>query len=1143
MVDVRELVIRISTTGADDALKQVENVKTSIANAGKGVMIPFAIDTSRSTESIKQVNDEINRILNSNKNTFALDLSANTNMNKVIEEANAAIESTQKYIDLAQTNVKTSISVDNSGIKQAQTDLDDLIGTASDTIEASVAVGTSGDGGASGPTSGNGSGEFTADQINSAISGANIGQINTATTATNNLSSASSNLSRVWNNIRTSASNFSSGISNAINSISQAQVAIGAAIALSANSAFNSVRTSDALAEQFKGVEKEAVDKFMASTPEYVSWDERATIMASQKMKGKGIQETMALLEATEKHQFANAASLKGQSVESIMDTIQRASKMGGKGGTVASIEKELKNVTLRGPKGMLQGISVDVKALNKDALKEAEKRLRNEGRNVDEKTGKKLTGSAMGEAILKEAIRYQLANTKIDMSSMSATQRIQLMKTKVDNLKNAIGGEAVPVLLTFVNTISSLVSVISKIPGATTLIAYLGVFAALAAIGTKVVPAFMGIVVTMKATAAQVINTTKNFGLLSKAARGNVAAMEALAAMEAYEASTATVASTAKAVASAEESLSNAQLIASEASLAVARAEAAVAAAPIEAEMNLKVAASEKALAIARLESNAAMSTRTGAAATVATKTAAANGTTIGAAGVGMAGLTAKITGPINTAFAKVLGVASKGVALLSKAFLFLISPITKAFTVLTAYLAGIGAVAAAVIAVIAVIAGLVVYLTYKWGFFTKAWEAFAKSEIGADVIETFKQIRFWIRILIDDIDAMWENMKAGAGGELFTAISMVAEFIGGVFSDINELYKGYKSGGITGMFKSISGPITAVLAIVVTFLTLIYRVLKVVLTGVWMGITLIVKILGWLWSTVISIGKWIKDGLGMTKEEKKLKMLKEADKSNSRWVDYGSVDESDPSWYTGSGWYNKEDNKKLTKDESAKLDKLKKEYDNAPKGFLDGIEDAVKKGVAGIGEQIVNALKPITKPIKDLVDALSNFLTNNFGIPKGGQTSDGSKLDENEYGSVSANTEVPGTVNVIDKNGNRYDNLQPDHPMIKQMGLDVSGMAPAAAEGGLIKSRGLISVHPGEPIIPAKISSSSTLIEKLSAIANSKSTTSESKVSGDGIVNYNTFNFNARGSSGIDSKTKQEFIRMIDDYMSKQIRHRVAH
>jgi hypothetical protein len=296
---------------------------------------------------------------------------------------------------------------------------------------------------------------------------------------------SSSKLTDIWNGLKDAASGISNSVNGAIDSIKASQLAIGAVVGLGANEAFKVQSIDDAVAEMFKGGEQAGIQKWLASRPPYIAYDERATGLIKMVQKGMKVAQAKGLQEAMESAEFVKAATWKvaGVNIEGLSQTLSRLSSMGVKQNTLKAGEAPGQNRLGR----MLQpyGLSLPTK----DEINKAKSALSQAG----ELTG--LKGPEKDKAIWIEAMRAKmLATGKADMANLNATQRIQIMTTKIADLKDEVLGAAVPALMQFVNVITDVAGALKSFPGLTTILGLITAFMTVAVIGPKVAGAFFGI-------------------------------------------------------------------------------------------------------------------------------------------------------------------------------------------------------------------------------------------------------------------------------------------------------------------------------------------------------------------------------------------------------------------------------------------------------------------------------------------------------------------------------------------------------------------------------------------------------------------------------------------------------------------------
>jgi hypothetical protein len=227
----------------------------------------------------------------------------------------------------------------------------------------------------------------------------------------------------------------------------------------------------------------------------------------------------------------------------------------------------------------------------------------------------------------------------------------------------------------------------------------------------------------------------------------------------------------------------------------------------------------------------------------------------------------------------------------------------------------------------VIVAVAGLIAILyalEKKFGVVTKAWKAFSESNIGKGII------------------------------------SYVLGLKKSIEDTIASLGKAFRGGDLKGMLKigldllSASSPGFKIIMMIVDFLKRLWinsgilNKLISTATGLWQKM---VDFFNWLLDSIKSLAQWLKDGLGITKAEKRAEVDEAAKKLGVTWS------EDRQAWMKGN---------QLAKDAGVsegainRLEYLRKEADKAPAGVIEkamaGITQFVKEGL-GIAKQEAKA------------------------------------------------------------------------------------------------------------------------------------------------------------------------------------------
>ncbi|MFA5378342.1 MAG: hypothetical protein WC455_21490 [Dehalococcoidia bacterium] len=233
--------------------------------------------------------------------------------------------------------------------------------------------------------------------------------------------------------------------------------------------------------------------------------------------------------------------------------------------------------------------------------------------------------------------------------------------------------------------------------------------------------------------------------------------------------------------------------------------------------------------------------------------------------------------------------------------------------------------------------IAGLIVVLyalEKKFGLLTKTWQAFSNSSIGKGIFAYIESGKKSIEDLLATLG------KAFRGGGMKGVVTMALDALGS------------------------ASPMVKVLLILVDFIRKLYNnsnVLNKLFTGaatIWKAAN---DFLLGLWGTLKSLWSWLLSAIpGAKKELKRQEMVELADKQGLKFK-------------AGTNQFYKEGGGVVAP--SGKLAALFKEYQDLP-GFAEGIADAVKQGISGIGETIAAKINGALEGIKTAItDALSNI------------------------------------------------------------------------------------------------------------------------------------------------------------------------
>ena len=406
-----------------------------------------------------------------------------------------------------------------------------------------------------------------------------------------------------------------------------------------------------------------------------------------------------------------------------------------------------------------------------------------------------------------------------------------------------------------------------------------------------------------------------------------------------------------------------------------------------------------------------------------------------------------------------------------------------------------------------LAALAAIILVVAYKTGVLQKAWDKFTQSAIGKDIMSGLQGLADFVGGLMDQLSKWYE---ASGKNQMLEVFFTLAEVLGTAWDYIDRIYSTMRSGGANpilagiaaisaapmalgmgigkavtgkginaflanpehilgmGVAKTIAGKDPAellgflleqdrnILRWIATYFPLFGRILEI-LKGV-------KNLFEWLYSLFQSFWSWIQRAMpGAEKETARQKMVKQADQEHLfRGEDIGR----------GSGkWYRLDEyNQYREATPSKKLADYEKTYNETP-GFAEGIAEAVKKGIAGIGTEIANAIKgifpdftPLTEALKSLQAVIDRFL---------GRGSHEGETPAFETSKGKAYNRAGGGYDVI---------LAEDVPGLGPKGYEAQGLseerARAAigyASGATFAKSGMFrgKVHSPEEIIPQAIAS----------------------------------------------------------------------
>jgi hypothetical protein len=475
-------------------------------------------------------------------------------------------------------------------------------------------------------------------------------------------------------------------------------------------------------------------------------------------------------------------------------------------------------------------------------------------------------------------------------------------------------------------------------------------------------------------------------------------------------------------------------------------------------------------------------------------------------------------------------------------------------------------------VVAALVALAVMMVALESKTQIFSKAWDRFTKSEIGSDIIGGVKQLLGYFGLLGEG--DWWGPIIKGA--------EMVAGFIGGVFDQVNNVYKLLKGGDLIGALKGGVGlmvklsPIGMAVGFAEALLPgkrvqdmILYVLQK--MKDLWDGfirwLTDIYKAVAGPLSGIWDIAKKILEGLPgwLTKgkegtpaenaeEDKKIgnSVIKDAppeSASDKEKSDYAMKKARE--YYPDTEKYSDKDLKGLANDiydavqargsvnEQEKVDRLNAQTPQVPttpeagtsiSAAQQNTNDRYNEALLKTGSQTA-AVSSSYRPLTMLYD----YLTGGSSKPTQGDSSTSPTPPPAETPYVEGMDLSDPTAIYINKNTN-----------VERTAAEI-GSYPAEdqakffkknALGGEVTKSGLGWIDEGEPIVPAEVSRSSVLIDRLRAIASGEGGASAGAGAGTPLQIINNITVEAGpGTDGyaIGRQIAEELDKRLDDFSFK--------
>ena len=317
--------------------------------------------------------------------------------------------------------------------------------------------------------------------------------------------------------------------------------------------------------------------------------------------------------------------------------------------------------------------------------------------------------------------------------------------------------------------------------------------------------------------------------------------------------------------------------------------------------------------------------------------------------------------------------------------------------------------------------LAAILLIVAYKTGVLQKAWDKFQQSAIGKDIMSGLKGLADFAGTLIDRFSKWYED---SGKNQMLSAFFTLVEVLGNAWDYVDKIYSTMRGGGASPILAALTAISAAPLALGMGIAKTVtgkdsgelldylieldqrwinYLITNFPLFGRILEILKSVKnLFEWLYSLFQSFWNWIQRAMpGAEKEKARQKMVKQAGQEDLfRGEDIGR----------GSGkWYRLDEyNQYREATPSKKLADYAKTYNETP-GFAEGIAEAVKKGISGIGTIIADAIKDlvmdipgmegIAKVLENLQTTIDNLQTwlDQYGLGEivtGAQTATNSNL-----------------------------------------------------------------------------------------------------------------------------------------------------
>jgi len=307
-----------------------------------------------------------------------------------------------------------------------------------------------------------------------------------------------------------------------------------------------------------------------------------------------------------------------------------------------------------------------------------------------------------------------------------------------------------------------------------------------------------------------------------------------------------------------------------------------------------------------------------------------------------------------------------------------------------------------------LAAIAAIILIVAYRTGYLQKAWDKFTKSAIGKDIIDGIKSVSDWVGQLINRFQAWYD---ATGRSQILTVFSSIADVLGTAWDYADKIYSkmrgagtnpllalsGALLGGSAGLIMGVASKAAGkspdeLLEILVGYSQNILRWLSSSIAPFTAKIHDVLKkvhsIFEWIYSLWQGFWNWAKSAVpGAEKAAKQKEIERLAGKITAPNDGRVSFDPVRGKFRMTDKFGSISD---YTPEKDSKLEKRFDEWKKLP-GFAEGIADAVRNGLEGIGGVIGQAvkdalsidieipyLKDLVESVNQLVQSISNWADN---------------------------------------------------------------------------------------------------------------------------------------------------------------------